>query len=118
MKNYLITTEFKIGDVTNTITSLGQSTMSALACQAEVAMNSGSFDSDTYGRPCFDIDGFITYPSEIKEINESTFNMLKPFIESYPLEQSEENLDGDVSSFVSYQSEENLDDEFRLSASM
>ena len=101
-KHYLITTEFRIGEIVESITRVCKSAMRPESCQAEVAqgMNCGSFDKDMYSRPCFDIDGFITYPSSIKEIDESTFELLMSHIEFYPLEQKESELSQDVKEYL------------------
>lgn len=40
-------------------------------------LNGGRFDNECYGRPCFDVDGYITYPKSIEEITGVEFDVLK-----------------------------------------
>lgn len=42
-------------------------------------INRGRFDSDLYGTPCFDNDGFISYPESIKEISNVEFKVLSEY---------------------------------------
>ncbi|MEJ6533998.1 hypothetical protein [Pseudoalteromonas lipolytica] len=48
-------------------------------------LNGGSFDNECYGRPCFDVDGYITYPNSIEEITGDEFDVLKKYCPSNTL---------------------------------
>ncbi|RZD19748.1 hypothetical protein [Pseudoalteromonas sp. MEBiC 03485] len=48
-------------------------------------LNGGSFDNECYGRPCFDVDGYTTYPKSIEEITGVEFDVLKKHLPSNTL---------------------------------
>lgn len=85
---WAVTTEYRLGDLVGQSLSLVQLCNDDQVCedleliiQLESAhqFNSGVFDEDLYGIPCFDVDGYIAYPSDIKEISKSAFNTLFMF---------------------------------------
>lgn len=47
--------------------------------QVAQQINRGEFNNTTYGIPCFDCDGLVTYPKSINEIECGIFKLCRPF---------------------------------------
>lgn len=62
--------------------------------QAAHGFNCGVFDDICYGVPCFDAEGFITYPNDVIEISQTEFvSRSKHIKESWDYDP---NMDGEV----------------------
>jgi hypothetical protein len=82
MRYYLISSSFRIGYTSNTIHHVARCNNSLvdlriLQAEAAQSVNQGRFNADIYDTPCFDVDGFISYPEAITEIDEGTFELYK-----------------------------------------
>ncbi|QIR16622.1 hypothetical protein [Shewanella aestuarii] len=88
-KYYVFVSTWRIGDVTGEDRQLYKATSTdrnaALTHQEELEqaswavardLNNGKFDEHCYGQPCFDVDGFIVYPSDIIEVTAKKFEVL------------------------------------------
>ncbi|BDA63124.1 hypothetical protein [Shewanella xiamenensis] len=82
---YCINTAFRIGDTEGTVTNVvmcdweSPNTV-AMAAEIAQAVSCGSFEGDLYAKPCFDRDGFITWPESITEITEADYNTMAKHI--------------------------------------
>jgi hypothetical protein len=82
MKHYLISSAFQIDEISNKILHVAKCDnplvdLRILQAEAALSVNSGNFDAEFYSTPCFDSDGFISYPDKITEIDESEFDLYK-----------------------------------------
>ena len=62
--------------------------------QAAHGFNYGVFDDICYGVPCFDAEGFITYPNDVIEISQSQFDSRSKHIKESG--DFDPNMDGEV----------------------
>lgn len=63
-------------------------------------VNGGLYDSELYGEPCFDADGFITYPESVVEVSSREFKVLSTHISFDGYEGYLENLNPEVVAYV------------------
>lgn len=79
MNTYIVNSAFRIADTCGHVIHLAESRMPPKAIAAEIAasVTNGRFDEELYGLPCFDNEGFISYPHSITPVDKSLFTMIK-----------------------------------------